>query len=80
MRDSNSRSSKVTIPRGEHSSALSEAGLQGKVEFGSTMSEEEVRREICCVFVKAMEYDPDADLELFPFDYLQTTGQGSKRL
>ena len=75
------KGSKVTIPRGEYRSNLIAAGLMGKVDISSSMTEFEVRSEICKVFHRAMGLSQnDCTEELFPFEYLQSGGQGCKSL
>lgn len=64
----------------EKRSALGENGLIGKVQFNSAMSEAEVRVEVCKVFAKAMAMPMCESDELFPFEYLQRTGAGSRSL
>ena len=44
----------VPIPRTERRNAIAEAGLIGKVEFRSDMTDQEVRQEICKVFARPM--------------------------
>ena len=74
------KESKIIVPRGEYRISLSTAGLIGKIEISSTMSEIDIRKEICPVFAQPMGLNPDCNDELFPFEYLQPTGQGSKCL
>ena len=74
----------VQIPRGTRRTALakSDVGLLGKIEFKSDWSAEKMRREVCCVFAKPFGLTKE-DIEegrLFPFDYLQRTGAGSRSL
>ena len=71
-------SDKISIPRGDKRTAVGENGLIGKVQFDSDMSEDQVRREFCKVFAKPMGLG-ESD-ELFPFEYLQRTGAGSRSL
>ena len=61
---------------------LAEAGLLGKVEFTSVMSENEIKKEICRAFMVPMGLGEDglAAGNLFPFHYLQRTGAGSRSL
>lgn len=69
----------VKIPRRGKRCLLGRAGLVGKIEFLSIMTELEVRREICEVFSTPMGLT-SADLkndELFPFSYLQKSGSQS---
>lgn len=72
----------IAVPRGERRSLLANAGLIGKIEFDSNMSDREVRLEICKAFSKPMGLAPRAleNDELFPFKYLQRTGAGSRTL
>ena len=75
------KGSKVAIPRGEYRSNLIAAGLMGKVDISSSMTEFEVRSEICKVFHRVMGLSRnDCAEELFPFEYLQSGGQGCKCL
>lgn len=72
----------ISIPRTEKRNCIAEAGLIGKVEFRSDMSDTEVRKEICKVFAAPMGLT-DALINrgvLFPFTYLQRTGPSSKTL
>ena len=69
----------IAIPRGERRNLLAQSGLIGKLEFNSEMSDHEVRQEICKVFALPMDLD-ESDGVLFPFDYLQRTGAGSRTL
>ena len=74
---------KVVIPRGEKRTMLAENGLIGKVQFHSGMSEQEVRTEICSVFAKPMGLECRLEVSgenIFPFEYLQRTGAGSRSL
>ena len=61
---------------------LAEAGLLGKVEFTSVMSENEIKKETCRAFMVPMGLGEDglAAGNLFPFRYLQRTGAGSRSL
>ena len=75
------KSGRVKVPRGEYCSQLSAAALIGKVQFTASMSEMEVRKEICRTFATPLginnfiiEDDPSA---IFPFLFLQSTGQGT---
>ena len=72
----NSGRSEVTIPRRSKRGMLGQAGLIGKVEILSNMTELDVRREICEVFSTPMGLTSE-DIEnnrLFPFFYLQGSG------
>ena len=72
----------ISIPRTEKRNALTEAGLIGKIEFRSDMSDAEVRKQICKVFATPMGLT-DALISRgvkFPFTYLQRTGPGSRTL
>lgn len=74
----------IPIPRGSRRSALANAsvGLFGKIEFNSTWSPEEMRKEICSVFAKPFKLSMEdiAGGTVFPFQYLQRTGAGSRSL
>ena len=74
----------VQIPRGTRRSNLAnkDVGLLGKIEFQSDWSAERMRREISSVFAKPFGLSQgDIDRgELFPFEYLQRTGAGSRSL
>jgi hypothetical protein len=65
----------LMYPRGKYRAFLGSCGLIGKLHLTSTMSEEEVKAEICTVFKEQMNNDLD-----FPFVYLQSSGGGSKSL
>ena len=75
----NVESRNVPIPRTERRNAIAEAGLIGKVDFRSDMTDQEVRQEICKVFATPMGLTKVAIEQgnLFPFTYLQRTGPGS---
>ena len=78
----NSQTGDVSIPRTTKRSILGSAGLVGKVELDSSMTENEVRREICEVFSGSMGLTTE-DIKsenLFPFIYLQRAGSGSRSL
>ena len=68
--------SEVKIPRRSKRGMLGQAGLIGKVEILSTMTELDVRREICEVFSTPMGLTSDdiKNNRLFPFLYLQSSG------
>ncbi len=72
----------IVIPRTERRNTIAEAGLIGKVEFRSDMSDLEARSEICKVFAEPMGLTDSLinHGELFPFTYLQRTGPGSRTL
>ena len=77
------RKDKVVIPRGDKRTVLAENGLIGKVQFHSGMSAAEVRMEICAVFAKPMglqSLEMSDGENIFPFNYLQRTGAGSRSL
>lgn len=78
----NVESGNVPIPRTERRNIIAEAGLIGKVEFRSDMTDQEVRQEICKVFASPMGLTKTAieQGDLFPFTYLQRTGPGSRTL
>ena len=44
----------ILIPRGSSRARLAEAGLFGKIEFTSAMSENEIKSEICRAFMQPM--------------------------
>ena len=72
----------ISVPRMEKRNNLAEAGLVGKIEFNSDMNSDAMKREICRVFSKPMGLT-DMDItngDLFPFQYLQRTGAGSRTL
>lgn len=77
-----SSSGNVSIPRTGKRNAIAEAGLIGKVEFRSDVTDLEVRQEICTVFAKPMGLSKASiDIgDLFPFTYLQRAGPGSRTL
>ena len=72
----------VLFPRSAKRISLGGAGLVGKVEIDSSMTEIEVRREICEVFSIPMGLSPDdiKNYNLYPFTYLQRAGSGSRSL
>ena len=68
----NVESGNVSIPCTERRNTIAEAGLIGKVEFRSDMTDQEVRQEICKVFTTPIGLT-NAAIEqgnLFPFTYL----------
>jgi hypothetical protein len=75
---------RVRIPRGGYRNQLIGAQLIGKVQLRPSMTDLEVRREICTVFATPMgistkafdELDSD-DAGFFEFDYLQSSGSGT---
>lgn len=72
----------VTIPRSGKRSLLGRAGLIGKVEIDSFMTDLDVRKEICEVFSVPMGITCD-DIKhghVFPFTYLQRAGSGTRTL
>ena len=71
-------SGNVQIPRTERRNAIAEAGLIGKGEFRSDMTDQEVRQEICKVFARPMGLTKVSVEQgnVFPFTYLQLTGPG----
>lgn len=72
-------SNAIKVPRGEFRNKLSAANLIGKVQFRASMSDVELRKEICYAFATAMgihDSTIDDDSE-FPFQYLQSSGQGT---
>ena len=74
-----SSNGEVLIPRKTKRGLLGQAGLVGRVELLSTMTDVEVRREICEVFSAPMGLTSD-DLKSdrpFPFSYLQNNGTHS---
>ena len=72
---------RVKVPRGEYRSQLSAAALIGKVQFTASMSEMEVRKEICRTFATPLGINnstiDDDTSTIFPFLFLQSTGQGT---
>ena len=72
----------IQIPRGKCRARLAEAGLLGKVELTSVMDAEEVKSEICQVFMVPMALSKNdiANKRFFEFSYLQKTGMGSRSL
>jgi hypothetical protein len=72
------RGGDVSIPRSTKKNKLGQAGLVGKFELNSSMSDDDVRAEICQVFAVPMGL-VEEDLKsghLFPFSYLQRTDSG----
>ena len=76
------RGGDVSIPRSMRQSKLGQAGLIGKLELNSSMSDDEVYMEICQVFDVPMGLTEEdiKDGRLLPFSYLQRTGAGSRSL
>ena len=72
----------IQIPRGKCRARLAEAGLLGKVELTSAMDPDEVKSEICQVFMipMALSKDDIVNKRFFEFSYLQKTGMGSRSL
>ena len=71
----------ITIPRGKTRTQIAEARLFGKIQFSSDMSDPEMRREISCIFAAPMGLsEDDKGQKMFPFQYLQPTGAGSRSL
>lgn len=72
----------ISILRGATRMHLVEAELFGKIEFSSNMSDDDMRREICCVFATPMGLSEDdiKNNNYFLFQYLQPTGAGSPSL
>ena len=80
--DCQDASGDIIVPRSDKRAVLGRAGLVGKIELSSAMSEEDVRKEICEVFSMPMGVSGD-DLKtgnLFPFAYLQRAGSGARSL
>ena len=71
-------------PRGTRRSALAnkDIGLMGKIEFQSDWCADKMRQEVCSVFVKpfALTQQDIDNGDIFPFEYLQRTGAGSRTL
>lgn len=78
-REFKGRSGDISIPRITRRNKLGQAGLVGKIELNSSMSDDEVRTEICQVFAVPMGLIEEdiKDGRFFPFLYLQRTGAGS---
>ena len=70
-----SRTGEISIPRSTRRSKL---GLVGKIEIDSSMTDQDVRKEICEVFASPMGL-ANKD-QFFPFTYLQRAGSGSRSL
>ncbi len=72
----------ISIPRSSKRVMLGKAGLVGKLEITSIMSDYDVRKEICEVFGTPMGL-VDSNIknnQLFPFTYLQRAGSGCRSL
>ena len=65
----------LSYPRGKYRAQLADCGLIGKLHMTSVMEEEDVAREIRSIFKGPMKDDAN-----FQFQYLQSTGGGSKSL
>ena len=77
-----SRDGEISIPRSSRRNKLGKAGLVGKIEIDSTMTDSDVRREVCEVFAVPMGLS-ESDIgknHPFPFTYLQRAGAGSRSL
>ena len=77
-----SRSGEIAIPRATKRNKLGKAGLVGKIEIESTMTDAELRQEICEVFAEPMGLSEE-DMKsghCFPFTYLQKAGAGARYL
>jgi len=74
-----SDSGEVLIPRGGHRRFLGRAGLIGKIQINSAMSENEVRKEICAIPM-GLTHEDLISGHYFPFTYLQKAGSGSRSL
>ena len=70
-----SSSEDICYPRGKYRAWLGTQGLIGKIRLTSTMTVEDVQREVRSVFIKVMGKNHD-----FPFVFLQPTGAGSRSL
>lgn len=83
-RSMQSSNGNIVIPRGNRRSSLAhnDVGLLGKIEFQSDWSAEKMNREICSVFTRpfGLSQKEIDNGELFPFQYLQRTGAGSRTL
>ena len=67
--------SPISFPRGKSRAKLAAKRLIGKIRLTSTMSENEMEKEVRSVFKCQMHNRED-----FPFVFLQCTGAGSKSL
>ena len=74
-KDYHPNNQKIPIPRGAKRGEIAMAGLIGRISLSSTMSEEDIREEICAIFTVAIGAD-----DKFPFRFLQTVGGGTKYL
>ena len=72
----------VCIPRSNNRETLGKAGLVGKIELSSDMTEDEVRTEICELFSVPMGLTTDniKDGIRFKFHYLQRAGCNTRSL
>lgn len=73
--DYHSQSQELPFPRGSRRAQLAKSGLIGKVSLSSTMSEADMRAEICSVFSAAFGEENN-----FPFKFLQMIGGGARCL
>lgn len=75
-------SNNVSIPRSKKRSLLAQAGLVGKIEINSGMSDRDVRAEVCEVFSQVMGLSEEniKNGALFPFLCLQKAGADSRTL
>lgn len=65
----------ASFPRGKYRTKLADCGLIGKLHMTSEMDDDDVAREIRSIFKGPMR-----DNSNFKFQYLQSTGGGSKSL
>ena len=65
----------LSFPRGKYRTDLVKRGLMGKLHMTSDMDEEDLALEIRSIFKGPMKNNPN-----FQFQYLQSTGGGSKSL
>ena len=74
-KDYHPNNQKIPISRGAKRGEIAMAGLIGKISLSSTMSEEDIREEICAIFAVVFGGD-----DKFPFRFLQTVGGGTRYL
>ena len=76
------RDGDISIPRCSRRNKLGKTGLVGKIQINYDMTDTEIHREICEIFVAPMELNEDniKSGQLFPFTYLQRAGAGCRSL
>lgn len=76
-RDSADAYGRVKVPRGSSRNALIGSGLIGKVQLRPSMTELEVRRELCSIFADPLGIENSEHITGREFEYLQSSGEGT---